>query len=468
MKITFYGAAQNVTGSKHLVETGGLRILLDCGLHQGKRSEARALNSELPFDAKTVDAVILSHAHADHCGMLPVLVRQGFTGKIYATSATAEIAEYIILDSAKIQEQDTIYYNDHLGASGVPIYPLYTTEDAEAVFPHFEPVPYFRISKQWTELNANVRFKLYDAGHILGSSVIVLETTEDGKTKRLAFSGDLGSHNMPILQDPEKITEPVDTLLLECTYGNRLHRPISDAGADLKRIIDDAVSRKRKIIVPTFSLGRTQELIYILHKLTDEGAIPRIPIYIDSPLATKITTVFSRHDEDFDEEAWKDFGKDGESPFDFKNLTYTQSSEESKTLNTLQGPCMIISASGMAEGGRILHHLKNNIEDSNTIILITGYQAKDTLGRKIQEGISPVNILGRPYRVNAEIINLDELSAHADQKGLAQYISDIAGLQTICLVHTEMPQAEEFTKLLKKSHPNTTIITPALRDSIEV
>jgi metallo-beta-lactamase family protein len=330
-------------------------------------------------------------------------------------------------DSAKIQEQDAEYYNDRLPPGENPIYPLYTVEDAENCLPNFEPTPYFRHSKQWTRISDRVRVKFYDAGHILGSSVIVLEITENNKTHTLCYTGDLGHENTPLLIDPEIPNEHIDTLISECTYGNRVHRPLEQAREDLAHLIIQATKHKSKIIIPAFSLGRTQELVYVLHQLTDERKIPRIPIYIDSPLAANVTDVFSKHSEEFDKESWQDFGKDGEWPLTFRNLVYTHSIDESKRLNTLSGPFMVISASGMCEGGRILHHLKNNIDNPNNAIVFTGFQAQNTLGRKIIEGMSPVRIYGRQYAVKAQIFKFNEFSAHADQKQLPR-----RDPQTVC------------------------------------
>lgn len=468
MKITFYGAAQNVTGSKHLIDTQGFKILLDCGLHQGKRKDVNELNRNLPFNATDVDAVILSHGHADHCGMLPLLVQKGFTGNIYTSPATIDVATYILRDSAKIQEQDANYYNDHLLPGQDPIYPVYTTEDVEATLPHFAATPYFWHTQQWTRINDRIRFKLYDAGHILGSSIVLLEITEDGKIQTLAFTGDLGHKNTPMLRDPETIREPVDVLLSECTYGNRNHKSAEEAKAALIEIITDAFKYKSKIIVPAFSLGRTQELIYILHQLTDSGKIPRLPIYIDSPLAANMTEVFGRHTEEFDPETWHDFTKEGEIPLTFRNLMYTHSVEDSKRLNDANGPFMIISASGMCEGGRILHHLKNNIEDPNAIVMFTGYQGEGTLGRKIIEGVSPVRIFDREHTVRARIVVFNEFSAHADQEQLLEYIETLHGLKKIFLVHTETDQATTFAPMLKEKLPSTDVIVPKYNDSFEL
>jgi len=468
MKITFDGAAQNVTGSKHLIQIGDYRLLLDCGLYQGKRDESNKLNSQLPFLATTINAVILSHAHLDHCGTLPILVKNGFTGKIYCTKATAEIARYILLDSAEIQKQDCLYFNSHLAEGEKEIFPTYTQNDVEKVVEQFEPIDYFRDNNQWTELNGAIKFKFYDAGHILGSAIIFLEINDGDKTKTLAFTGDLGRDSSPILRQPEHIIEDTQTLITECTYGDKLHKPMTDATSDFKEIINTAIKTKGKIIVPAFSLGRTQDIIYILHKLLDQKAIPQIPIYIDSPLAENITEIFPKYIKDYNENFNKDFGIKHESPFAIKNLTYIKSIEESKALNNKQGPLMVISASGMCEGGRVLHHLKNAIENPQNIILITGYQAENTLGRKIQDEVSPVKIYGKQYNVKAQIKTLNEFSAHADQNDLLTYISHVKNLQKIFLVHTELPQAEAFKTLLEKTYPSLLVEIPSMGQSFEL
>lgn len=468
MKITFFGAAQTVTGSKYLIETEDYKLLLDCGLHQGKRSESNKLNSELPFDASKIDAVILSHAHADHSGMLPVLVRDGFAGKIYCTAATADITKFILEDSANVQKNDAIYLNKHLLPGANPIEPLYTDRDVKKTFNHFNPIPYFRLSNTWTVLNKNIRFKFYDAGHILGSAITLLEITEGAETKNLVFTGDLGRHFLPILRDPEFIKEEAEILITEATYGDRIHRPVTDLEGDLKHIISEAVKNKSKIIVPSFSLGRTQELLYMLHKLVDQKDIPDLPIYIDSPLSQKITRVFNTYTLDFDEEFWADFGEKGEKAFMFKNLIIVNSIEESKKINSQPGPFIVIAGSGMCEGGRVLHHLKNHIQDRNTIILITGYQAENTLGRKIYDGISPVKIYGQEYQLKAKVITLNELSAHADQNDLLNYISSIKGLTQVFLVHSEISQSEPLKKIVQEKHPSISVHIPTFEQEFEI
>lgn len=467
MKITFHGAAMEVTGSKHLVETNGLKVLLDCGLHQGRRSEAAAKNKSFNFKASEIDAVVLSHAHADHCGAIPLLVKQGFKGKVYATPATRDVAMYIMLDSARIQEQDAEYFNKHLPEGEDPIEPLYDEEDVRSAMDLFEEVPYFLHSRAWTYLAPNVRFKFLDAGHILGSSIVVLESKEQGKVKTIAFSGDLGVKKVPLLRDPEIPSEDIDLLLLECTYGNRKHEGLVEARQKLVALVKDAFAKKRKIIVPAFSLGRTQEIVYILHYLTDRGEIPRIPIYVDSPLADNITEVFKKHSEEYDLESWQDFTEDGEVPFEFRNLIYTSSIEESKQLNEKPGPWMVISASGMCEAGRVLHHLANHISDPSTVIAFTGYQAKHTLGRKILEGESPVKIFGHVFDVRAQIEIYNELSAHADQTALLDFAQRVHP-KKICLVHTEETQSTEFLNILARSLPNIGGWAPLEGESVDI
>ncbi len=468
MKISFLGAAGEVTGSKHLIQTENYNLLLDCGLHQGRRQEANALNANMPFPSKSVNAVILSHGHLDHCGMLPVLVKQGFRGDIFATTATADIAHYIMADSARIQEQDARYFNNNLPDDGKPIDPLYTEEDALAVQSYFKPTPYFRLKPHWTQVNPKIRFKFLDAGHILGSALTVVEITEGGVTKRIGYTGDIGKPGNPLLHDPEPFREPLDALIMESTYGNRDHRSLDVAEKVLVETIKEAAAKKSKVIIPAFALGRTQQLIYSLHRLTDEGHIPRMPIYVDSPLGLNITEVFQRHPEDLNASAWQGFTKDHENPFLFRNLDYVESVDESRALNDLPGPFMVIASSGMCEGGRVLHHLMHHISDPNAVIMITGYQGKHTLGRKIQDGVSPVKIFGRPYKVRAKVITLDEFSAHADKTALMTYLSHIPTPKQIFLVHGETDQSEALQSELQKKYPGAAVHVPMLGDNFDV
>lgn len=477
MNITFYGGAGGVTGSKHLVEIGGMRLLLDCGLFQGHRLEARRLNFKLPFDPKSIDAVLLSHAHADHSGMLPVLVRDGFQGSIYGTGATRDVAEWIMKDSASIQVSDIEYLETH-GVRLPPELssPLFTIENVPAVMRQFYVVPYAReTGGSWTSISERVRVKFYDAGHILGSSIIVIEGEEEGRVHRVAFSGDLGRKNTPILRDPESIQEPIDVALVESTYGGRIHKTVEDAEQELVEIVQKAIQQKGKIIVPAFSLGRTQELVYVLHELTDQGRIPRLPIYVDSPLAGNITEVFKRHPEDYDVATWTEFGSRGEAPLAFRNLTYVQSVAHSKQLNDASGPMMIISASGMCEGGRVLHHLKNSLPFANNIILITGYQAEHTLGRRLVEGanslageFAEVLIHDKRVVVRAEVRTLNELSAHADRLELLGFVKSLQGLKYCFLVHGEWNQAHELQEALHRERPTLNVVIPKLGEQFHI
>ncbi len=468
MKVTFHGAARNVTGSKHIVDANGYRLLLDCGLYQGRRAETYELNKTLPFDVASINGVILSHAHADHCAALPLLIKNGYIGPIYATSATADIARLIMLDSAKLQQADYEHLERHLEGDQKLFPPLYTVEDVEKTAELFKEVPYCRDHTGWTELAAGVRFKFYDAGHILGSAVTVIEADEDGGPKRLLFTGDLGNSNVPILHDPEPIAESIDAIISECTYGDRNHAPVIEAESKLETLIKDAVQNRRKIIVPAFALGRTQQLIYVLHKLHNEQRIPTLPIYIDSPLSNNITEVFKSHLKDFDADARKQFIDHGEAPLDFPKLRYVETKEESKALNDMEGPCIIIASSGMAEGGRILHHLEHGVWKPETIVILTGYQAEHTLGRKLQEGWNEVKIFGREHEVKAEIVTISEFSAHADQRGLAEYIGALKGLKELFLVHTELPSAEAFQTVMKAQSPQLEIVIPEVGQACTV
>src|SRR5579862_5629370 len=418
MRLTFWGAAQTVTGSMHHVEAAGKRFLLDCGLYQGRRQESFERNSHFPFPVSTIDGVILSHAHMDHSGNLPTLVHKGFSGPIYTTPATIDLCLAMLADSAYLQQKDAEFvnrrrqYRKSAGRDDREVAPLYTPEDAERTFPLFKPVELREVK----QVAPGFSYKTYDAGHMLGSTSMMLEA--DGV--RLAFSGDVGRPGLPIIRDPETL-EPVDYLIMECTYGDRLHKPIEQVAEKLAAVVNRTVSRGGKIIVPSFAVGRTQQLVLLLHELINAKRIPAIPMFVDSPLAVNVTEVFRKHPEEYDEEA-NQFLEHGENPFGFKRLTYIHDVNESKKLNDLHGPFVVISASGMAEAGRILHHLRNGIEDHRNTVLITGFQAPNTLGRKILEKQSEVPIFGEPMRLRAEVVSLDELSGHADQRELIEWM----------------------------------------------
>ncbi len=468
MEITFYGAAGTVTGSKHLIEVHNFKLLLDCGMHQGSRSESELNKKSFEFEPEDIGACVLSHAHIDHSGMLPVLVKEGFHGSIYTTNATADMVRYLLVDAAKIQEQDANYHNDRLPPGEDPVYPIYTIEDVEAIIPRFKALPYFRTQRQWHQIAPGVKLKVYDAGHILGSIMPVLELSEKGRTTYVSYTGDLGQDTAPLLPPPEKITEPIETMLLECTYGDKTHSSLELTYTELEEVVQRTFARGGKLIIPAFSLGRTQALIYLLHKLENEGKLPNQKIYIDSPLAEKLLDVFIKYPEDYDKETWEDFPPAmKEKPFQFPNLILVKTSEESRALNELEGPAIIISASGMVEGGRIVHHMRHQASNPNNTILFTGYQAENTLGRRIQDGISPVRIMGREVQVNAERVSISGLSAHADREDLLNHVAGLsATLRRIYLVHTEMPQALAFKALLHDRYPNIDVIIPKVGDSM--
>ncbi len=442
MEIKFIGATQTVTGSMHLINACGKKFLLDCGLYQGKRKEAFELNRNFDhFDPKEIDFVILSHAHIDHSGNLPTLVKNGFEGKIYSTFATRDLASIMLQDSAHIQVKDVEYVNKKRKKKGQNLFePLYTQEDAIVTIMTFVGLNYHREF----EIAPGIFLTFFDAGHILGSSIIFLKINENGTIINLGFSGDLGRKNMPILRDPEKIPD-VDFFICESTYGGKLHKDIQESENELAEVIQKAVKQKGKIIIPSFSVGRTQELIYSMHKIFESNKAPAIPVYVDSPLSVNATDIYRMHVECFDFEI-SEFIMKHEDPFGFNKLKYISDVEESKKLNSLSGPCIIISSSGMCESGRVLHHLANNIENPANIILIVGYMATNTLGRKLVEKEKVVKIFGDEYNLNAEVIVIDSYSAHADANELMEYCSifDKSRLQSIFLVHGENSQQEIF------------------------
>lgn len=441
MIIRFHGAARTVTGSMHLVETGGKRILLDCGLFQGKRDEANLRNREFPIEPKAIDAVILSHAHIDHSGNLPNLVKHGFQGPIYSTLATRDLCEIMLADSAHIQEQDNAYLNKRRKKHGEPpLEPLYTRQDSVNALKLFRGMPYARAFEPFP----NIAVTFVDAGHILGSASITLTVAENGVKKTLGFTGDIGRWDMPIIRDPAHMGD-VDVLISESTYGGKANDPPGRMEPQLAADVRRAVARGGKIIVPAFSVGRTQDVVFALRNLWKRGELPVFPVYVDSPLAVNATAVYRGHPECFDEETYA-YVMDHQDPFGFNQLHYVRTAEESKRLNDLAGPCMIVAASGMCEAGRILHHLANTIEDARTMILIVGYQAHHTLGRKLVDMEREVNIFGEPYQRRAEVVVYNSFSAHADGNELLKYIGrfDAGRLEQIYLVHGELERAEKL------------------------
>jgi metallo-beta-lactamase family protein len=422
MEIHFLGAAQTVTGSQHLISVNGSRILLECGLFQGKRRESFERNRNLPFDAASVDVLVLSHAHIDHSGNIPNLVRCGFRGSIYCTFATRDLCSAMLRDSAYIQERDAEYVNKKRARKGEPpIEPIYTHADAIASLEHFVSVGYDRP----VIVAPGVECTFLDAGHILGSALVLLKMEEGGRRTRLLFSGDLGRNDMPILRDPSS-APPADVLLIESTYGDRLHAPHEEAKQRLLRLISETYAQGGKVIIPAFSVGRTQELVYSLHQLAQDHALPDVPIYVDSPLAVNATEVFRLHPECYDEEL-REFMAESRhpDPFGFNRLRYIRNVEDSKALNTLDGPAVIISASGMCEAGRIQHHLKHNIADPRNTVLIVSWQAPYTLGRRLVERQKTVKIFGEEYPLRARVESINGYSAHADQRGLLDWARPI-------------------------------------------
>ncbi|HRI47493.1 MAG: MBL fold metallo-hydrolase [Ignavibacteriaceae bacterium] len=465
MKIKFIGAAQTVTGSMHYIEAAGKKFILDCGLIQGKRKESFELNKKFDqFAPSELDFVILSHAHIDHAGNLPNLVKHGFNGNIYCTFATRDLASLMLTDSAHIQEKDVEFVNKRRRKQGKNLFePLYTQNDVDKTIPLFVGLNYHREF----EITQDISIIFFDAGHILGSAITYLRIKEEGRIIDFGFSGDIGRPNLPILRDPEKIPN-VDYFICESTYGGRFHDNFDMTQSKMIEVLQRAEQRKAKIIVPSFSVGRTQELVIVLNKIFEQKLVKKFPIFVDSPLSVSATGVFRMHPECFDLET-SQFLLENKDPFGFDNLTYITDVEESKKLNELSGPCMIISSSGMAEAGRILHHLANNIQNPNNIILIVGYSAEHTLGRKIVEREPVVKIFGEEYNLNAEVVVFNSLSAHADSNELLQYCNnfDKSKLQKIFLVHGDLDQQQKFKSRLEENG-FLNIIIPTRADEFQI
>ena len=463
MQITFRGACRTVTGSSHEIQFGGKRILLDCGFFQGRRAEANEKNRWFAFPPAEVDAVVLSHAHIDHSGKLPKLVQKGFRGPIYTTAATVDLCKSMLADSAFIQEKDAEFLNRRASRKrrlqpdcpDCEVEPIYTVADANTTFPLFRSMP----MHESANVVGDISYTAYEAGHMLGSSFVKVEA---GAT-RLLFSGDIGRKNLPIIRDPEP-PPAADYLIMESTYGDRLHQPIEHAKAKLAEIINRTAQRGGKIIAPAFAVGRTQQIVMMVNELILAQQIPDIPVFVDSPLATNVTEIFRAHTECYDPETAQ-FLAAHDDPFGFRRLRYIRDVEESKALNSLRMPCMIISASGMAEAGRVVHHLANNVHDPRNTVLITGFQAANSLGRKLLEGQKEVNILGEPFCVRAEIAKINELSGHADQNELLAWMEPIAkGLKHVFLVHGEPPQQEALAALIRSRY-NLPVTIPESGDT---
>jgi metallo-beta-lactamase family protein len=464
MRITFHGAAQTVTGSQHLLEINGHRLLLDCGLYQGKRADSYERNLKFSFDPRKVDAVLLSHAHIDHAGNLPNLVQDGYEGPIYATTATVDLATVMLADSGRIQESDAEFVNKkRVARDQEAIEPLYTEADAQHAAQLFHAMEY----DQPFAPVPGVVVRFIEAGHILGSAAISLEIEEKGRKIRFWFSGDIGRYKLPLLRDPV-LPKDVDYLLMESTYGDKPHVDPSLAFDEFQDVVERTLKRGGKVIIPAFAVGRTQELVYHLNMMMFTKDVPPAPVFVDSPLAVNASQVFRKHPECFDDETrW--FVQQAQHPaLDFKLLKYVQSVEESKALNLRKDPMIIISASGMAETGRILHHLKNNIEDPKNTICIVSWQAPDTLGRRLADREKQVRIFGEPYHVNAEIATIGGLSGHAGQDLLIEYASNTKEtVKKVFLVHGEPIPAATLTEKLKQQDMHE-VYYPALHSSVEI
>ena len=463
IKLKFLGAAQNVTGSRHLLEVNGTKILVDCGLYQERQFQER--NWE-PFTCppESLDAVLLTHAHLDHCGLLPKLVKDGFKGRIYCTDATAEIAQIILLDSAHLQEEDAEFKRKRHKKEGREgprtVEPLYTTADAEACFPQFSSVKY----KQPIKLDGGIEATFYDAGHVLGSSIIKVKVSMDGQDRTVIFSGDIGRPDRPIVHDPS-VVEQADYVLVESTYGDRLH----SGPEDTKKLIAEAVNSTKQaggnIIVPSFALERSQELLYYINELLLKMAIPQLQVFLDSPMASRITEVFRKHSELYDEEM-TEFVRRHRSPFEFVGLKMAGTSAESKALNNIKGTVMIIAGSGMCTGGRIKHHLVNNISKPDNTIMFVGYQAVDTLGRRILDGEKEVRILGQKRPVNARIVRINGFSAHADKNELLEWLSGLKKPpKKVFVVHGESESANAFGNYVREK-TGWQVAVPAYQDEV--
>ncbi len=509
MYVTFHGAVREVTGSMHLIGNDSDHVLLDCGLHQGRRKEAADKNRVLPFDAAMISNMVLSHAHIDHSGRIPLLVKNGFAGRILCTRGTADACRYLLSDSAHIQEQDAEYLNYKTvraalshgpTLNGKPIgprkyeqlrkmlkqgrnqinravvadlmakhrlqaiEPLYTAADAEQALAHVDGVPY----RETHAIGQDLTCTFYEAGHILGSAISILRHSANGNTRTVAFTGDLGRFAKPILRDPclnfEAQDREIDLMIMESTYGDRDHEPVADLKPELKKALNDTFQRGGCVLIPSFAFGRTQELLYIIHELYDEGAVPRMPVFVDSPLAANITKVFGEHPEVYDQESHDTFLSRGKNPFDFQQVHFIQTVEESMALMRDNKPHIVISASGMCEAGRILHHLRYKVHSSKNTILIVGFMAQHTLGRRILElgeayakggrgGQPPVvKILNKEYPLHAHVVKLNGFSAHADRNEMLQFLKT-SGLRVkkIAVVHGEEAQSTAFCGLLRQN-----------------
>lgn len=457
MKIAFHGAARTVTGSKHLITlNNGRKVLLDCGMFQGMGKETNSLNQNFGFDPREVNYVLLSHAHVDHSGLLPKLVKDGFEGSIYATPATIDVLKVLLLDSAHIQRQDIHFMNKARKRDGRPLLePLYTEEDVQKTFELLKEVHYH----QYIQLDDSIGFQFYDVGHIIGSATVFLRLKENGKEITLAFSGDVGRYGDPILHSPQVFPQ-ADYIIIESTYGDKIHKPIETYAEDLyNNILETCLTKKGKLIIPAFSVGRTQELLYALNDLELEGKLPPIRYYVDSPMSTKVTQIVKNHPECFNRSLQKMLKKDSD-PFAFTGLKYITDKRDSQALNTNYDPCVIISASGMAEAGRVKHHIANGIENWRNTIMMIGYCEPNSLGARLKQHPETVGIFGQQFQVKADIVSLNSMSAHADYNDLSQYLScqDASEVKRLFIVHGEPDVQIEFKRrLIKKGFQDVEI-----------
>ena len=525
MNVTFHGAAREVTGSMHLLAIDEDKIILDCGMHQGRRKESDAKNRILPFDPQIITNIVLSHAHIDHSGRIPLMTKHGFSGRVFSTRATASVCRYLLPDAAHIQESDAEYLNyktlrkalsnmkpsvrKNINVGGrirdikkilkknrhkldgdvindyidrlhlKKIEPLFTREDADSALTSFEGYPL----EYPVSIGKNLSCTFYDAGHILGSAISMIQHNENGRSRTICFTGDIGRFNKPIIEDPTlKFGEQhkdIDLLIIESTYGNRTHDPVVDLKPQLKRVLSDTFNRRGSVIIPSFAFGRTQELLYVLHELYSEKAVPRVPVYVDSPLAVNLTKVFGEHPEVYDQEAQEDFLKNGENPFMFDQVHFIQSVEESMRLNREKKPHVVLSASGMCEAGRILHHLRHKIHNASNTILVVGFMAQNTLGRRILEegqafeesgrkGTPPqVKFMNKVYPLNARVENIGGFSAHGDKNELLRFIKGSnLNVKKIAVVHGEEDQSQAFANQLNRE--GYAAVVPKRGETIEV
>jgi len=444
LSIAFQGAARTVTGSRHRIRFGERSWLFDCGIYQGPRDEADRINRAFAFPPEELDAVVVSHAHLDHTGNLPTLVARGFGGPVHCTAATADLSRFMLTDSAHLMARDVERVNRR-GRGRPAREPLYAPEDVTTTMERVQPHAYH---EAWS-LFEGVRVEYFNAGHILGAALTTFEFRDGSRTLRLGMGGDLGRPGRPILVDPER-HPGVDALVLESTYGDRHHRSGAEAEGALAGIVERTAARGGRLLVPAFAVGRTQELVATFHALCERGQVPDLPIFVDSPMAREATGVFIRHPECFDAETSEAFARGGGAPFGFSRLRYVASPEESRALNDREGPCIIIAASGMCEGGRILHHLRHGLPDPRNTVLFVGFQAQGTLGRRLRDGVHPVNVFGEPVEVAAEIAAIDGFSAHADQRELVEWVMSLEPApRRIFLVHGELDAAEALAAVLR-------------------